>query len=76
MASATLNLNVVPRRMLKPSEAATYCCLSGTKFKRECPVDPIEYECGDRVYDIRELDKWLDTYRGGSTDIDEQIGRL
>ena len=60
MASATLNLRLSPRRMLKPSEAADYCGRSLRTFEIECPVAPVAFPNGDKRFDMRDLDAWLD----------------
>ena len=78
MSSATLNLNVLPRRMLKPAEAAGYCGRSLKRFQSECPVQPVEFDNGDKRYDIRDLDAWLDSLKSAHTDIedDDIVARL
>lgn len=76
MSSATLNLRVNPRRMLKASEAAEYCALSSRQFKAECPVAPVALgEAGER-FDMRDLDRWLDTLKGSSPEADAILARL
>ena len=51
-------------RLLKKADAARYCALDPQKFARECPVHPVKL--GDKTYryDVRELDKWLDSLNG------------
>lgn len=61
MATATLNLRVLSKRMLTREEAAHHCGRSAKQFERECPVKPVAFSNGDRRYDLRDLDAWLDT---------------
>jgi len=73
MASATLNLRVSPRRMLAAREAAEYCGLP----VKQLPVRPVEMPGGKVLYDIRDLDRWLDALKDGAPDdADEIIGKL
>jgi len=76
MSTATLNLRVSPRRMLKPAEAADYCGRPAKRFQAECPVAPIAFPNGDRLYDIHDLDGWLDGLKGnaGADDIISRLG--
>lgn len=78
MASATLNLRVSPRRMLSLKEAADYCGLSAKKFPTECGISPVEFPSGSKLYDIQDLDAFLDGLKRGPsmTDDDEIIGKL
>lgn len=75
MSTATLNLRVSPRRMLKSGEAAEYCGRPAKRFQAECPVSPVAFPNGDRLYDIRDLDSWLDCLKGNS-EADDIIARL
>ena len=78
MSSTTLQINVVPKRMLKQSEAATHCGRSATRFKIECPVQPVRFPNGDLRYDVRDLDPWLDSLKAGvgDHDADAIVARL
>lgn len=77
MASATLNIKVSPRRMLSPREAAEYCGLTVKKFPAECRVPPVDMPSGTRLYDMRDLDSWIDGMKAGATDSDDDIiGKL
>ena len=40
MSRATLQISVIPKRMLSQSEAAHHCGRSFSRFKIECPVRP------------------------------------
>jgi hypothetical protein len=77
MASATLNLRVQPYRLLKKAEAANYCRRSLKKFESECPVRPIEMAGGDRLWDVQDLDRWIDGLKDGdASDHDAILARL
>ncbi len=70
MATATLNLKVSPRRMLSAREAAEYCGMPTKHFRADCPVEPVELPRGLKLFDIRDLDHWLDDLKGGTDDAD------
>jgi len=66
MSSATLNLRLTPRRMLSEREAADYCGRPLAKFRAGCTVPPVEFPDGARLFDMRDLDTWLDGLKGAS----------
>jgi hypothetical protein len=68
MTSATVNLRVQPFRLLTKSEAAHYCRRSVKKFENQCPVPPIEMADGDRLWDVRDLDQWIDSLKHDNVD--------
>lgn len=77
MASAVLNLRIKPFRLLSKADAASYCSRSLKKFEGQCPVRPIEMADGDRLWDVRDLDLWIDSLKSGQgSDADEIVGRL
>lgn len=77
MSSATLQLSIVPKRMLTKAEAALHCGRPVKRFDAECDVTPVKFPNGDRRYDIRDLDAWLDRMKGGvSGDADDIVCRL
>jgi hypothetical protein len=78
MASATLQINIIPKRMLSKSEAAHHCGRSITRFVVECPVHPIRFSNGDLRWDVRDLDRWLDILKAdaGDHDADAIVARL
>jgi hypothetical protein len=43
MSSATLQINVIPKRMLDKKEVAHHCGRSVRKFEIECPVQPVRF---------------------------------
>lgn len=77
MTMATFQLNVIPERMLTEAEAAHHCGRPVRRFKVECPVSPIVFGNGDRRFDVRDLDGWLDGLKSGRTDeADDILARL
>ncbi len=68
--SATLNVVVIPKRMLSRKEAAHYCGRQERHFDAECPCSPVEFPNGDRRWDQRDLDIGLDNLKDGNQDID------
>ena len=73
MASATLNIKVSPRRMLSEREAAEYCGLQTKSFRIDCPVLPVTLPGGRQMFDLRDLDQWLDDLKGGQLSDDDSI---
>jgi hypothetical protein len=77
MTSATLQLNIIPKRMLTVAEGAHHCGRPVKRFKVECPVSPVKFPNGDLRYDVRDLDTWIDTLKvGKSSEADEIVARL
>jgi hypothetical protein len=70
MASAVLQINVIPIRMLTVAEAARHCGRSLTRFKIECPVQSIRFPNGDVRYDVQDLDVWINNLKAGAEDFD------
>jgi hypothetical protein len=68
MSNATINLRVQPFRLLTKGEAAHYCRRSVKKFESQCPVPPIEMADGDRLWDVRDLDRWIDSLKNDPDD--------
>jgi hypothetical protein len=77
MASAVLQINVIPIRMLTMAEGARHCGRSLTRFKIECPVKPIRFENGDLRYDVQDLDVWLTSLKSsaGNHDADAILAK-
>jgi hypothetical protein len=77
MASATINLRVQPYRLLNKANAAYYCGRSVKTFEAQCPVTPIRMPNGDFLWDVQELDKWIDSLKVGTGfDTDDIVTRL
>jgi hypothetical protein len=68
VTTATVSLRVQPFRLLTKAEAAHYCRRSVKKFETQCPVPPIEMADGDRLWDVRDLDRWIDAMKVGVDD--------
>jgi hypothetical protein len=78
MTMTTLNIRVQPYRLLTKVEAALYCRRSVKKFETQCPVRPIRMADGDLLWDVLDLDKWIDTLKSGAGDdiADAIVARL
>jgi hypothetical protein len=77
MTSATVQLNIIPKRRLTKAEAAHHCGRPVKRFEAECDVAPVKFPNGDSRYDVHDLDKWIDNLKTGkSSDADEIIARL
>jgi hypothetical protein len=77
MAIASVDLRVRPYRLLTKAEAAHYCRRSPSKFEAQCPVAPIVMADGDKLWDVQDLDKWIDGLKAGKPcDADDIIARL
>lgn len=68
MATTTLNLRVQPYRLLTKTEAAHYCRRSVKKFEAQCPVQPLRMADGDLLWDVQDLDFWIDSLKSGRFD--------
>jgi hypothetical protein len=76
MSAATVNFTVISKRMLDKREAAEHCGRSLKRFEIECSVSPVKFVNGDLRYDVRDLDRWLDTLKDMTQDSDDIIKRL
>jgi hypothetical protein len=77
MSSATLQITVVPKRMLTCSESAHHCGRSVIRFKAECPCSPVRFPNGDQRFDVQDLDAWLNSLKaGGNQDAEAIVARL
>jgi hypothetical protein len=77
MGTAILNLRMSPRRMLSAAEAADYIGLPMRRLKVDCSVAPMSMPGGRLLYDLKDLDTWLDNLKDGTSDGDDDIiGRL
>jgi hypothetical protein len=78
MASAVLQLNIIPKRMLTKAEASDHCGRSIKRFEIECPITPVQFPNGDQRYDVHDLDAWLDDVKGSTVrnDADHILTRL
>jgi len=76
MSTAIVSLSVIAKRMLNKREAAEHCGRSPNRFVIECPVTPILFPNGDLRYDVRDLDRWLDSLKSKSEDSATILKRL
>lgn len=77
MSIATLNIRTVPRRLLNQNEAAEYCGLKAKRFQADCAVAPVVMPNGSKLYDMLDLDRWIEGLKAGAGDSDDDIvGRL
>jgi hypothetical protein len=74
--SASLHIVTVPRRLLTRTEAAYHCGRDTRQFGRECPVQPIRFSNGNLRWDVRDLDRWIDSLKSEALGIDEIVKRL
>ena len=63
MTFSTLKIAITPKRMLTQSEAAHHCGRPVKRFAVECPVAPVVFPNGDRRFDVRDLDGWIDSFK-------------
>lgn len=73
MAKAVLKLDVQPYRMMKKGDAAAYCGIPSGRFEALCKIAPVLYPDGTRLWDVRDLDAWVDGLKSGSPDDDDAI---
>jgi hypothetical protein len=77
MSTATINLKVYPRRMLRKHESAHYVGLSVKEFDQVCDVKPIELRPKLYRWDMVDLDTWIDGLKTSlPSDDDEILARL
>ena len=77
MSSATLQINVVPKRMLTRTEAAHHCGRSVKRFENECPCQPVRFPNGDLRFDVKDLDVWINSLKAGcDQDAEAIVSRL
>lgn len=77
MSNAMLNIRVIQPRMLSLKLAADYVGIPQSRFTVSCPVTPIAMPNDTRLYDVRDLDGWLDRLKNSSEVADEHlIGKL
>ncbi|MGO9236271.1 MAG: hypothetical protein ACLP4V_20185 [Methylocella sp.] len=69
-------IRIPPQRLFTKAEAAHYCRRSATKFEVECPVSPVIMPGGDRLWDVQDLDKWIDGLKVTSGTADEILAKL
>jgi hypothetical protein len=80
MSIAALQVRLVNKRMLDKRESAAHCGRPLKRFEVECPVAPVQFPNGDLRYDVKDLDAWIDSLKGGAADSDadaiiERLGK-
>lgn len=76
MTAAMLNIRIGPRRMLSLREAADYCGIPAKRFL-VTGISPVDMPHGQKLYDIKDLDSWLDGIKNKALHSDDAIiGRL
>lgn len=68
-----MTMSPAPRRMLTPSEAALYCGVPKARFKAIVAVPAVAMPHGRRLFDLRDLDRWLDGLAQKSLNDDDAI---
>lgn len=66
VSTASLNVTVIEKRMLRENEAAIYIGLAVKHFKADCRVRPIELRAGAKLWDKCDLDQWIDAQKSGA----------
>jgi hypothetical protein len=75
--TTTLNIRVAPRRMLSLREASDYCGITAKKFPAFTGISPVAMPGNKYLYDIKDLDRWLDNLKTNAPNSREAIlGRL
>ncbi|MEW9522361.1 hypothetical protein MRBLRH8O_000141 [Agrobacterium radiobacter] len=59
--------------MLSLKMAADYLGIPQKRFPVTCPVTPVALPGDVKLYDVRDLDKWLDELKVGLGDDDDDI---
>lgn len=77
MTAHVIEVLTLAPRVISESAAARYCLRSVAEFKREFPYPAIVYQNGDKGYDVRDLDRWIDSLKaGGGTSAQDALARL
>lgn len=75
--TTTLNIRVAPRRMLSLREASDYCGISAKRLPTVTGISPVAMPDKKYLYDIKDLDRWLDSLKTNTPNTREGIlGRL
>ena len=80
MSERELPAGISPR-LLTRGQAASYCQLSTEALNQRCPIKPIRMGNSARtdLYDIKELDRWLDSLGEQAPDLaprEQWLGKL
>ena len=75
-SSAMVQINIVPKRLLTKSEAASYCSRPVKRFELEFPHPPVMMPNGDKLYDREDCDRWIENLKTGTVDANDIVARL
>jgi hypothetical protein len=73
---SVVSITISPRRLLKKGEAAAYCRRTVRQFENECPVAPVQMPGGDLLYDVQDLDDWIDSLKSRVEGDEDIVSRL
>lgn len=73
MNLVSLDISIAPRRMLTPREAAQYCRMPLAKLKILSGISPVKMPHGKELFDLRDLDTWIDSLKRGGDPSDSDI---
>ncbi|MCY1708396.1 hypothetical protein [Pannonibacter sp. SL95] len=73
MNRAVIEVKAKPFRLLSRDDAAAYCGLPPKRFEALCPVAAILHATGKRVFDVHDLDRWIDGLKANAADTDADI---
>ena len=71
MASMNGEVWIRPFRLMTKSEAAYYCRRTVKSFELQCAVPPIIMPNGDLLWDVRDVDAWIDRLKTAPRDESE-----
>lgn len=73
MSAASINLRILPRRMLSKAEASEYVGISSRKFDGAVSVRPLKMPDNSLRWDMHDLDVWIDHLKSGVVGSDDDI---
>ena len=71
MSAATFKIKVLPKRLAKKSEAASYCSLTVTRFEADFPFEPVRMPGGEERIDLHDCDRWIESLKAGVANDDD-----
>jgi hypothetical protein len=78
MSIQLLKISVTPRGLLSKAEAAIFCGVPERHLNKLCPVKPVMLGDNKLRYDLRDLEKWIDSIKFDSEieDVDAIVSQL
>jgi hypothetical protein len=73
MSAATFKIKVLPKRLAKKSEAASYCSMTLKSFETDFPFPPVRMPGGDERIDLHDCDRWIESLKAGAANDDAAI---